>query len=162
MLPTIQIKDNFLNKKELSILLNNLNNISYKAMNNDDGNYGFRHEFERNLKNEWFFKKIKKQFFPNINLKVNKGSYHLRHNFKKVMSHEDKEDYNFILYLKGDELVYNGTGFYYKNKLNTYLGFVNNRALFFDGKNNVHTDLQALGKSSPRYTINIFYNYDKN
>tara|TARA_R100001591_G_scaffold117820_1_gene138262 strand:+ start:870 stop:1358 length:489 start_codon:yes stop_codon:yes gene_type:complete len=162
MLPTIQIKDNFLNKKELSILLNNLNKINYKAIKNDDGNFGFRHEFERNSENEWLFKKIKKQFFPNVNLKVNKGSYHLRHNAKKVMSHEDEEDYNFILYLKGDELVYNGTGFYYKNKLNTYLGFINNRALFFDGKNNVHTDLQALGKSSPRHTINIFYNYDKN
>ena len=46
-----------------------------------------------------------------------------------------------------------------KNNLNTYIGFVENRAIFFDGKNNWHTDLQGLGESSPRYSINIFYNY---
>jgi len=48
---------------------------------------------------------------------------------------------------------------YYKNELNTAIGFVENRALFFDGQNNLHTDLQALGQSSFRYTINIFYNH---
>jgi len=76
------------------------------------------------------------------------------------MSHNDGNDYNFLLYLQGKELVYNGTGFYTKKQLHSYIGFVQNRALFFDGKNNVHTDLQALGESSPRYTINIFYNYE--
>ena len=63
------------------------------------------------------------------------------------------------MYLKGDELVYNGTGIYHKDDLNTYVGFVKNRAIFFDGKNNIHTDLQALGPSSGRYTLNIFYKY---
>ena len=77
------------------------------------------------------------------------------------MPHRDDEDYNFILYLKGKELIYNGTGFYYKKELNTYLGFVENRAIFFEGKNVLHTDLQALGESSSRYTINIFYNINK-
>jgi uncharacterized beta-barrel protein YwiB (DUF1934 family) len=97
MIPTIQIKDNFLNEKELKILTDNISKIDYQPMINKDGN------------------------------------------------------------LKGDELTYNGTGFYYKNNLNTYIGFVENRAIFFDGKNNMHTTLQALGPSSGRYTINIFY-----
>jgi len=105
MLPDIQIKDNFLTKKELEIVNSNIQKISYKAVDNEDGNFGFRHFFEKNLENEWFFKKIKKQ-------------------------------------------------------LHSYLGFVQNRAIFFDGKNNTHTDLQALGESSPRYTINIFYDYE--
>ena len=164
MLPTIQIKDDFLNKKELEILKNNINKIDYKNIKNVNGNFGFRHNFEKNLDNEWLFKKIKKQFFPYINLNVNlnNSSYHLRHNSKKVMSHvDDENDYNFLLYLKGKELIHNGTGFYTNNSVHTYIGFVENRALFFDGKNNIHTDLQALGESSFRHTINIFYNYIK-
>jgi hypothetical protein len=162
MLPTIQIKDNFLNKEEFKIVYNNINKVKYIPIENLEGNFGFRHVFEKNLKNDWLFKKIKQQFFPNIDLKVDSFSYHLRHNKHKVMSHQDTENnYNFILYLKGKKLLYNGTGFYSENELNTYLGFVENRAIFFDGKNTLHTDLQALGESSPRYTINIFYNYEE-
>ena len=158
MIPTIQIKDNFLNEKELKILTDNISRIDYQPMINKDGNYGFRHIFTQDAKNKWLFEKIKKQFFPNIELKMAIASYHWRHNKDEVKAHKDLEkDFNFILYLKGDELTYNGTGFYYKNNLNTYIGFVENRAIFFDGKNNIHTTLQALGPSSGRYTINIFY-----
>ena len=160
MLPTIQIKDNFLTKKEFKILNSNVDKISYVTIKDDkDDIFGFRHPFKRNSENEWLFKKIKKQFFPDTNLKVSTSCYHFRNNNKKVLNHTDDNDYNFILYLKGNELVYNGTGFYTKNNLNTYIGFVENRAIFFDGRNNMHTDLQALGESSFRYTINIFYNY---
>ena len=162
MIPTIQIKDNFLEKEELKVITDNVSKIDYQAMINKDGNYGFRHAFPQDNKNKWLFEKIKKQFFPNINLEMALSSYHWRHNKDKVMAHTDSErDFNFILYLKGEELIYNGTGFYYKNNLNTYIGFVENRAIFFDGKNNLHTNLQALGPSSGRHTINIFYNYGK-
>ena len=159
MLPDIQIKDNFLTEKELKIVRNNIHKIQYTAVDNDEGNFGFRSRFEKNSENEWFFEKIKKQFFPDVNLVTDDCSYHLRHNAKKVMDHNDGNDYNFLLYVKGKELVYNGTGFYTKNQLHSYIGFVENRAIFFDGKNNIHTDLQALGESSPRYTINIFYDH---
>ena len=54
--------------------------------------------------------------------------------------------------------MYNGTGFYNKKgSLDRYVGFICNRALFFNGKNIMHTDLQALGPSSYRYTLNVFY-----
>ena len=158
-LPTLQMKDNFLNKEELNILLKNIDNIDYLLMSNKEGDFGFRHHFKKDKENEWLYKKIKKQFFPQVNLKPEVSSFHLRHNFKKVMSHTDACDYNFILYLKGKELIYNGTGFYYNNNLNTYVGFIVNRALFFNGRSTVHSDLQALGESSFRNTINIFYNY---
>ena len=160
MIPSIQVKDNFLDQKELNILTDNLSKIYLQAIQMDDnkGNFGFRHFFKQDENNKWLFDKIKQQFFPNTNLKIDHSSYHLRHNSKTVLKHVDDQDYNFLLYLKGKELVYNGTGFYSKDNLNTYVGFVENRALFFDGKNNPHTDLQALGESSPRYTINIFYN----
>lgn len=161
-LPTLQIKDNFLNKKEFDIIYNNLSRIPFKVSINEQGNFGFRYDFEHNKENDWLFKKIKKQFFPEIDFKISQPCYHWRHNAHRVFSHVDKRtDYNFLLYLKGKELLYNGTGIYDKhNHLNTYIGFVENRALFFDGHNNVHTDLQALGESSPRHTLNIFYKYD--
>ncbi len=160
-LPTLQIKDNFLSTKEFNIICNNLDKIPYTALKNTEGNFGFRYDFKHNKENDWLFKKIKKQFFPEVTFKISQPSYHWRHNTNKVFSHVDKKtDYNFLLYLKGTEIVYNGTGFYYKNELNTYIGFVENRAIFFDGKNNIHTDLQALGKSSPRHTLNIFYSYE--
>tara|TARA_A100001391_G_scaffold87232_1_gene57671 strand:- start:51 stop:536 length:486 start_codon:yes stop_codon:yes gene_type:complete len=160
MIPTIQIKDNFLDEKEFNILCNNLDKISLKPFVQDDKKTsGFRQTFEKTSDNEWLFKKIKKQFFPNINLKEVICCYHWRHNKETVLSHVDGADFNLLLYLKGDELVYNGTGIYSGNNLNTYIGFVKNRAIFFDGKNNIHTDLQALGPSSGRYTLNIFYNH---
>jgi hypothetical protein len=162
ILPTIQIKDNFLTEKEFNIICSNLTKIPFQVSTNEEGNFGFRYDFEHNTENDWLFKKIKREFFPNIKLKKSQPCYHWRHNTHRVFSHVDKRtDYNFMLYLKGEELVYNGTGFYHQNNLNTYIGFVKNRALFFDGHNNVHTDLQALGKSSPRYTLNIFYKYEK-
>ena len=49
MLPTIQIKDEFLTDKQLNILKSNIHKIDYKSMKNDCGNYGFRHFFEKNL-----------------------------------------------------------------------------------------------------------------
>jgi hypothetical protein len=160
MIPTIQIKDNFLQKDEEKIIISNINKIEYREISNDNGSFGFRHTFQPTLKNKWLFKKIKKQFFPNVKLKILNTSYHWRHNKHKVMAHTDtKDDFNFILYLRGKELVHNGTGFYHQNNLNTYIGFVENRAIFFDGKNNLHTDLQALGQSSGRHTLNIFYKY---
>jgi len=161
MIPTIQIKDNFLNEKEFNILYNNLDKISFIPYIQKNGlTSGFRQEFKKNSDNKWLFEKIKKQFFPNVNLKEDVCCYHWRHNKDIVLSHVDGDkDFNFILYLKGDELVYNGTGIYHKDDLNTYVGFVKNRAIFFDGKNNIHTDLQALGPSSGRYTLNIFYKY---
>ena len=56
MIPTIQIKDNFLKKDEFKIITDNLNKIDYHAMSNADGPYGFRHTFPRTLKNKWLFK----------------------------------------------------------------------------------------------------------
>ena len=76
------------------------------------------------------------------------------------MSHVDDSDYNFILYLRGKELLFNGTGLYHQDKLHTYIGFVENRAIFFTGKETIHSDLQALGESSYRHTINIFFNHN--
>tara|TARA_B100000575_G_C22759760_1_gene452375 strand:+ start:81 stop:539 length:459 start_codon:yes stop_codon:yes gene_type:complete len=150
----IKVVDDFFTQKELESLRNNLDEVEFLPV----GNYGYSHRFRENEDNKWIFDKIKNRFFPNEDLKPVDSSFRHRHNHKKVLDHKDKHKYNFIGYLKGEELVHNGTGFFnYKKELDHYVGFIENRALFFPGDKIYHTDLQAIGKSSPRYTINIFY-----
>jgi hypothetical protein len=64
---------------------------------------------------------------------------------------------NFLLFVKGEPLFNNGTGFTHKNQLSSHIGFVENRALFFNGSKIMHSDLQSFGESTDRYTLNIFY-----
>ena len=156
---SLQIKDNFFTKKEYNILVSNLDKITLLPQSNAGGNYGFSHPFEKTKENNWLFNKIKKNFFSNKKLKVlSWARFDLRHNKTEIKPHLDEgPKYNCIIYLKGRSLIHNGTGFYTKGNLNTYVGFVENRALFFNGRDVYHTDLQALGLSSPRYSLNIFY-----
>jgi|TARA_E500000178_G_C16524289_1_gene531481 hypothetical protein len=154
----ITILDNFLNEKEFKILKNNLDKINFVATNNGPYKYGFGHNFNPDETNKWLFNKIKDKFFPDKDLKPTDCSFRLRHNVTEVLPHKDDHvNYLFLYYLKGKETTYNGTGFYNDDStLDRYIGFKENRALFFDS-HIVHTDLQALGESSPRYSLNIFY-----
>jgi hypothetical protein len=154
----IMVVDDFFNEKELSILVNNLDKINYKSDENKAGNYGFGHEFDPDENNKWLFDKIKNTFIKNNNFKPFCSALRMRHNAKKVLPHIDNNSkYNFLCYLKGKELMYNGTGFYNdKGNLDRYIGFKINRAMFFNS-HILHTDLQALGESSPRYSLGIFY-----
>lgn len=155
----ITIIDDFFNEKEFNILLNNLTKIKFNHnQNGPDNTYGFGHSFTLDKTNKWLFDKIKNKFFKNKNLNPTDCSFRLRHNKHKVLAHQDHHvDYLFLCFLKGEELMYNGTGFYNNNKkLDRYIGFKQNRAIFFDS-HIYHTDLQALGESSPRYSLNIFY-----
>ena len=78
------------------------------------------------------------------------------------MVHTDTEsEYNFLLYIKGEPLFNNGTGFYVNGELSSHVGWVENRAIFFNGNHIAHTDLQALGQSEARYTLNIFFGEPK-
>lgn len=157
----LNVKDNFLDKKELQIVLNNLNTINFDYRDKGKGNAtdGFRHMFNPDKNNKWFFDIIKKTFFPNKNLTPTSCFYHLRCNKHKLI-HKDLDDYNFILYLRGKEILFNGTGFFKENQeegLDVTVSFKENRALFFNGCDVYHSDLQSFGESSFRYTINIFY-----
>ena len=160
--PSVQVKDNFLNEKELKIILSNLNkiNFTYRPKDGEDKTDGFRHVFTPAEDSKWLFEKIKNQFFPDKDLKSALCAYHLRWNkHKKLLHCDENDDFNFILYLKGKELLFNGTGFFKDQKLHTAIGFMYNRAIFFNGKNVLHSDLQAFGDSSFRSTLNIFFRY---
>ena len=75
-------------------------------------------------------------------------SAHSRQNNEEPLFHVDDDKNNvanFLLFVKGEPLLNNGTG------------FMHNRALFFNGMKIPHSDLQSFGESSNRYTLNIFY-----
>tara|TARA_Y100001937_G_scaffold89099_1_gene120462 strand:+ start:2432 stop:2950 length:519 start_codon:yes stop_codon:yes gene_type:complete len=164
----LQLIDNFFSKKEYDILINNLNKIPYEPASNANGLYGMNHNFEETKENKWLFDKIKNTFLPSFpeikELGVVAASFQMRDNKGDMSPHTDKGivgeytlKYNCLIYLKGEEITYNGTGFYHDTNLNTYIGFVNNRALFFNGSDVYHSCLQGLGDSSARYTLGVFY-----
>tara|TARA_R110000803_G_scaffold206792_1_gene274276 strand:+ start:53 stop:574 length:522 start_codon:yes stop_codon:yes gene_type:complete len=163
----LQIKDNFFSKKEYDILVNNLDKVLYSPnVNEEVGLYSQSHHFNPTNENKWIFSKIKNNFFPNNNkLKIISAEFSLRDNKNLISPHKDsfpnngenKSNYNCLIYLKGRELIYNGTGFYTNGNLNTYIGFVENRGIFFKGSDVYHTCLQGLGESSARYCLNVYY-----
>ena len=82
----------------------------------------------------------------------------MRYNHKDPLPHYDPNKYAFLLYLKGEPLLNNGTGFYNdEGNLYHHIGFMENTALFFNASKILHTGLQSFGESSPRYCINLFF-----
>ena len=156
--------DNFLDKDSLESLQKKMLSVSYApAKASDKVHYGYEHHFAvDHFKNDPLLKKVKDTFHSSEDLKPVEIRAHLRHNTAQPHVHrdgvDDKECFSFLLYVKGDSLMYNGTGFCgLDKKLSSYIGFAENRAIFFNAGRIWHTDLQALGESSPRYSLNIFY-----
>tara|TARA_R100000700_G_scaffold37930_1_gene48657 strand:- start:1500 stop:2018 length:519 start_codon:yes stop_codon:yes gene_type:complete len=154
--------DNFLDQKTLEDLQDTFTKIEYQEVKMSGGEvYGKRHTFRgEHHKNDPLIKLIKQFFYPHRNLVPNGIHAHIRDNSKEPLFHIDPDGgtvANFLLFLKGEPLLNNGTGFMKNNSLSAHIGFVENRALFFNGSKIYHSDLQYFGDSSPRYTLNIFF-----
>ena len=153
--------DNFLGQETLESLQNTLINLKYKqSVNQENQIYGLRHTFPKSFYDDPLLKLIKQYFFPHRNLKPISVSAHSRQNKEEPLFHTDHDKgnvANFLLFVKGKPLLNNGTGFMHDNKLSSHIGFVENRALFFNGMKIPHSDLQSFGDSSNRFTLNIFY-----
>ena len=160
--------DDFLATESLLSLQKTMTEITeYSSAKDDEGNvFGFRYffpEFDPSL-----IKAIKGFFFPTIDLVPVSVSANIRSqnhvNVKPLFHLDNHKGYvaNFLLYVKGESLINNGTGFLHDENLSTQIGFVENRALFFNGPKILHNDLQCFGNSSMRYTLNIFYKENEN
>ena len=73
-------------------------------------------------------------------------NYFLSSKHEEATPHDDSEDdLNCLVYLKGNEIINSGTGFYDKKEnqyvLNRHIGFKENRAIIFDSKI-FHSSLQ--------------------
>ena len=153
--------DNFLSIETLESLQETFINLKYSKVKNPEGQtYGQRHTFPHSFHTDPLLTLIKDYFFPHRNLFPISVSAHLRQNNKEPLFHVDVDKdnvANFLLFVKGESLLNNGTGFMTGKSLSSHIGFIENRALFFNGSKIPHSDLQSFGDSSERYTLNIFY-----
>ena len=153
--------DDFLDEATLKSLQDTVTKLEYQEVKNPEGQlYGMRHSFDKSICDDPLLKLIKQYFFPHRNLEPISVNAHIRENKKEPLFHIDDDKgnvANFLLFVKGEPLLNNGTGFSHKNQLSSHVGFVENRALFFNGLKIPHSDLQYFGESSNRYTLNIFY-----
>ena len=145
----IHIKDNFLDKEIYKLIYDKIPFYAYS------GNYGY-HNIEGSL--------IKEQndnpehLFYGATVEKNISNY-VREKCEKLYNKKFKENYTaytmvtrttpmvhcdkgkntshqIIIYIRGDEGLNRGTGFYVKNnnihELNTHIGFKENRAIFWE------------------------------
>jgi hypothetical protein len=160
--------DDFLSTESLLSLQKTMTEITeYSIAKDDDGNvFGFRYFFSKF--DPSLIKAIKEFFFPTRDLVPVSVSSNIRfqnnENVRPLFHLDNNKGYvaNFLLYVKGEPLLNNGTGFLYSQDLSAHIGFVENRALFFNGTKIPHNDLQCFGDSSMRYTLNIFYKENEN
>ena len=166
----IIIKDNFFDEKIFKEIQKDISNLQftnrYVTVNNDSKNPYQKIYFnvELNFKHfavEEVFKNLKKS---HNNLKLVSSNYFLSTKHEEATPHNDANvDLNCLIYIKGNYLINNGTGFYDKRDnnfvLNTHVGFKENRAIIFDS-NIYHTSLQFNKNCGARYIMANFFNYE--
>jgi len=165
---SIYVQDNFFNEEIFKTMQKEIISLEFISRYNDiskgENNYGdhqrtYHHvELHSDAKIVLEVKKNIKKYF-NYTVKKIKSNYFLSFPNTPAIPHEDDSEYNCLIYILGDKLINNGTGFYEKlnNKyhLNTHIGFKENRAIFFNSKIG-HSSLQFAGNSTPRYVMANF------
>ena len=164
----IYIQDNFFEEDFFKKLQSEVLGIEFKSRYLDlKGNETMKNEYQRNYHHV--------ELSDNslvVQEVINNIKKYFRHPAKKISSwyflsfpntpaipHEDVSKFNCLIYLIGNKLVNNGTGFYEKvndnYELHTHIGFKENRAIFFDSTK-WHSPLQFAGNSTPRYVMANF------
>ena len=168
--PKIFVQDNFFEEDFLKNIQKEIVTMPFSSRYNDIAtknkknlNMGQRtyHQVEL-LQNSLVVSKVKdkiKQHFNVGGIQEMLSYYFLSFPNTNPIPHEDKSVYNCLIYLLGDTLINNGTGFYEKNQneyvLHTHIGFKENRAIFFSSSI-WHSPLQFAGNSTPRYIMANF------
>jgi len=161
----IHIQDNFFDSKFIQTLQKELITLefkhrfsTFKHINNYDHNY---HHVEL-TEDAPVVQEVTKQLKTHFNfssIKYMQSSYLLSFPNTPAVPHQDESDFNCLIYLLGNPLINNGTGFYIEQEgnqvLNSHVGFKENRAIFFDAKI-YHSPLQFAGNSTPRYIMANF------
>ena len=164
----IIIKDNFFKESAHDNLKENVSYLSFDAnLSGFEG--GLKGTHYTNKNHTWFSTPVdidtqkiieeKCSKILNKNLKTNICVYTMLGK-TKPMPHCDASnecDYQAIIYIKGNEELNKGTGFYIKKdnnlELNTHVGFIENRSIIWHS-NTFHTPLNfASDDKSRRYSI---------
>jgi hypothetical protein len=165
------IKDNFFNNKIYNEILFDISKRVFENRNTivtkEEQNPNQIIYFNSSLDFNHFAVKETKNILKNMgfNLKSSDHSYLLSTKHQAATPHVDLlHDVNCLVYLKGDQLMNNGTGFYDKvdknYNLNSHTAFKENRAIIFDSKI-YHCSLQFNENCGPRYAMSNFLNYEE-
>jgi|TARA_R100000005_G_C4893005_1_gene138857 hypothetical protein len=167
------VKDNFFKPEFLSKIHNELLNSTFvnRFVDYNNGVYQ-KIYFNIDLDNDHYvvqevFKTLNERY--NLDIEFLKSHYFLSTKHEKATPHNDifkdgKGDENYLnclIFLKGEELLNSGTGFYDYDKetneynLNRHVGFKVNRAIIFDSKI-YHASLQFNTQSAKRYVMANF------
>ena len=164
----IYVQDNFFDSKFLQTLQKELLTLEFESRYHDQSGGGETSVYQRNYHQVKLHKnapvvleliKLIKIHFNFLSLKEIQSFYFLSFPNTPAIPHKDNSDFNCLIYLLGDPLMNNGTGFYIdqgeEKILNSHIGFKENRAIFFDSET-YHSPLQFSGNSSPRYVMANF------
>ena len=167
----IYVQDNFFDSKFLQTLQKKLVTLEFESRYHAELRGPLSHVYKRNYHQVKLHKnapvvleliKLIKLHFNFSSIKEIGSFYFLSFPNTPAIPHRDTSDFNCLIYLLGDPLMNNGTGFYIDGPgeekiLNSHIGFKENRAIFFDSKI-YHSPLQFAGNSSPRYIMANFIN----
>jgi hypothetical protein len=158
----ISIKDNFFDNILYEKILNHLKTVNwlsdYNVLKLKTGHLWFSSPLnDPDIKN-YITEKIKDYFNKEI-ISFRLINYTLVTKLQNPVPHNDASEtvnYQLLIYLKGDEKLHNGIGFYIEKEnnfiLNTHIGFKENRAIFFKS-GTTHSPLTWQEDSSKRFSI---------
>ena len=169
------VKDNFFSKEVYDKILKDMSELQFVnrsiIINSDDKIADSPYQkiyFTVRLEPDHFAVKEVYNFLHsnfNFKLKSKEHTYFLSTKHKKMTPHADWNcDLNCLVYLKGEEIVNSGTGFFEKKEdglsvLNRHVGFKENRAIIFDSKI-YHMSLQFNTDAKKRYVMANFFTYE--
>ena len=167
----IFIKDDFFPIDEYNKIVEHMVGVDYQPPEPENrktlGAYWFTCDLpENSLAVQASRTRIKEHFSFDIKEFVIPSCYTIVSASDKPRPHTDSNwnpKYQCLIYMKGDEKINNGTGFYKPDKdnpnnhiLSTHVGFRPNRAIFFNSLI-FHAPLHWAGDSEFRYSICNFF-----
>jgi hypothetical protein len=164
----IIVEDNFFKKEILNSIYHELMTNNFTNRMAEYGNVYGREYFQVKLNQAHYVAQLTMKNLERLfNLKCTdiNSQYVLTTKHTEAKPHIDiSHEFNCLIYLKGESIVNNGTGFYDKinddYKLNTHIGFKENRAIIFDPLI-YHSSLQWNEDAKPRYAMLNFLNVIK-
>ena len=170
----IIVKDNFFNDEVYKEIIKDISTLKFKNRSIDAAIHGNKSVyqkiyFEVPLNHDHFAVQEVNKLLNNYGFDLISSpldhAYLLSTKHEEATPHYDDKDLNCLVYLKGNEIINSGTGFYDKKEedyvLNRHIGFKENRAIIFDSKI-FHASLQFNEGAGVRYVMVNFFNYRGN
>ena len=164
----IHIIDDFLPEDIFNDVCKNLDNLSFGPMYVKQGDANHIFFSCTILPDDDFIKIVKENVIKKFRQemkRINLAAWTLT-NAQEPAPHFDIEKFpgerHLMIYIKGDQEVNSGTGFYIENDkkvydLNTHIGFKKNRAVLFAARNCMHSPLLWNSSSTGRYACLVWF-----